>query len=97
MLLKHAALFLVLVREQKRKTYIGNIYVHLQMPDPNITAIWGRGGVRKVKLFNMFPRVHFFTKNFWGTRPYIDTSHTKINLLQFCSRLGFNSAKCPRL
>ncbi len=33
----------------------------------------------------------------WGTRLYIDAGHTKINSVAICSRLGFSSAKCPRL
>ncbi len=45
----------------------------------------------------MFPHVNFFRFFFWGTRLYIDTSHTKINSVAICSRLAVSSAKCPRL
>ncbi len=44
LLLKHAAVVLVMARDQKCKTHFVNIYVHLHMPVPSTTAIWGGGG-----------------------------------------------------
>ncbi len=50
MLFKYVALFLVMARDHKRKTHFVNVYVHLHMPGPSITAILGGAGVRKVKI-----------------------------------------------